>query len=497
MTQVVINYIQNVLFVRNLIFFYFFPSCLFLLQLWLVRKVPPVEAVYRNKSSTNTTMSKYIEVPAEDESGIPIDDLIPVPEVEDRDRVAADDAGNADEDEEDCGRDTVDDVDEDEEVDDDDDDVSVDDVGANENIQKIKSIMEHDRKFPEPVRSDIKEFLQALINFFMPLDATGADFFTSAFIGNEDITFKINCSKLDVCIELSEGEIFAGASRLRSICRNWFRQFILSIKISVVKWITSIGHQDHLGDSNYPKDKDREKIERDIEFVVDFFPSILTELYMHDEIWYDAFSAASRFCPEIIPKLTELGIKHQQFDEQQRGGLIPWALQNLIWTGSRNYNDDAADGGSDRWMNVLKRLREIGFLQKNDTETYNLLRFCCARDSNYTQNEIFIYLCHYNPDGLKPALFQASKQPPSYNIDDGFKQILEAGMRHRRNEFGFLFHKDIEGKTPFLYACTSFGKMNVMNAINDVLVGDGTETPPSSSLEDKFYQEIVPYIRNE
>jgi hypothetical protein len=444
-------------------------------------------------------MSGYIEVPAVDGSGVPIDDFIPAPEGEDRDRVAADDAGNADEDEEDCGHDTIDDVDEDEEVDYDDDydDISVDDEEANENIQKIKSIMEHDRKFPEPVRSDTKDFLQALINFFMPPDEMRVDFFTSASTDNKDITFKINCSKLDLCFELSEGANFAAAPRLRSICRKMFRHFILSTKISVVKWITSIGHQDDLEGSNYPKNKDREKIERDIEFVVDFFPSILSELYIHDEIWYNAFSAASRFCPEIIPKLTELGIKHQQFDEQQRGGLIPWALQSLICTGSRNYSDDAADGSGDRWLNVLKRLREIGLLQKNDIETYYLLRFCCVWDSNYTQNKIFMYLCHYNPDGLKPALFQASKQPSSHNIDDGFKQILEAGMRHRRNEFGFLFHKDIEGKTPFLYACTSFGKMNVMDVINDVLVGDGTESPPSSSLEDKFYQEIVPYIRNE
>ena len=456
-------------------------------------------------------MSQYIEAPTDDENGIPIDELVPVPKGEDRDHMAADDAGKADEDEE-VDEEVDDDDDDHISVDDeganvniqriksimehdDDDDIFVDDEEANENIQRIKSITEHDKNFPEPVRSDMKDFLQALINFFMPSDC-----FTSAFIGNEDVTFKINCSKLDLFIELSEGIVFAAELRLRYICRNWIRQFILSIKISVVKWITSIGHQDHLGRSNYPNIEDREKIERYIEFVVDFFPStssILTDLYMHDEIWYDAFSAASRFCPEIIPKLTELGIKHHQFDEQQRGGLIPWALQSIIWTGSRNINDDAADGGGNRWLNVLKRLREKGFLQKNDIETYNLLWFCSVRDSNYTQNEIFMYLCYYNPDGLKPALFQASKQKPSYNIDDGFKEILEAGMRHRRNKFGFLFHKDIEGKTPFLYACTSFGKRNVMNVINDVLVGDGTEIPPLSSLEDEFYQEIVYYIRNE
>ena len=45
-------------------------------------------------------MSQYIEAPADDESGIPIDELIPVLKEEDRDHMASDDVGKADEDEE-------------------------------------------------------------------------------------------------------------------------------------------------------------------------------------------------------------------------------------------------------------------------------------------------------------------------------------------------------------------------------------------------------------
>jgi hypothetical protein len=157
----------------------------------------------------------------------------------------------------------------------------------------------------------------------------------------------------------------------------------------------------------------------------------------------------------FIPMLIEEGMKHNVGGEEMRGGLLYKSLivsqsvlgmLSLISYGT-DYNSDV------RYLNVIKRLREMGFIEKEDIKEYNLLWDSCEEGCS----KRFNYFADWDPSALKfhwdeesllhSRPFVSPRRSASWCIIR-FQLALSATLRHYPHELGLLLLKNDIGDTP-------------------------------------------------
>ena len=170
------------------------------------------------------------------------------------------------------------------------------------------------------------------------------------------------------------------------------------------------------------------------------------------------FNALYSGCISCIPMLIEEGMKHNVGGEGMRGGLLSedpedgesLLLKMISWNSNDNWDVCCLD--------AIKRLREMGFIEKEDINKYNLLWESCKESSS----KRFNYFADWDPSELKvqrdgKSLLHLCAIFMSWDISE-FQLALSATLRHYPHELGLLLLKNAKGDTPFQMAKKHFAK---------------------------------------
>mmetsp|Transcript_16013 Transcript_16013/g.44277 ORF Transcript_16013/g.44277 Transcript_16013/m.44277 type:complete len:358 (+) Transcript_16013:133-1206(+) len=220
-----------------------------------------------------------------------------------------------------------------------------------------------------------------------------------------------------------------------------------------------------------------------VETAITLFPQALGEEYwgIHPPIY--AQLAYLKSAP-FIPILAELGIKANQFQEEERGGLFyrEWnVLRSLVNDDWREWYDEDDEHQQKlveaNYMFVIRSLQRMGILRKEDIADHGLLREMFSRHS--FREEAFRCLVDWNPNCFKESctvkgsnthsqlsIYRESMFLGEIRI---FRTVFELGMLHYPAEIAFLFHRESDGRTPFDMACERYGIQNVFRIVRDAL----------------------------
>lgn len=202
-----------------------------------------------------------------------------------------------------------------------------------------------------------------------------------------------------------------------------------------------------------------------VEKVVNKFPSSLS--YIIEEGRLPIQTAVNMLdLIEYIPTLAKEGIKHKVGGEDSRGGLLSLCPDaddtddDVDWNTLQTICNVLPDDEENiemfdmRILNVLKDLRKIGLLKKDDICEQKLF-FCCC---NKHCIERLRYLVDWDPDALLKT--RVINRPLTHEIGkfDSYAIAVELGFRYHPKIGGILFVKDDEGITALEDALNFFGK---------------------------------------
>lgn len=141
----------------------------------------------------------------------------------------------------------------------------------------------------------------------------------------------------------------------------------------------------------------------------------------------------------FVPLLAEEGLKHNVGGgEEMRGGIL-----------CKDDDEDNvlrclalfADHGNDMvYLNVLKRLRKMGFFKREDITEYNLL--WCFEPG---KQKAFKYLVEWDPTALKKTINTGESLlhcRAECGFEDAFEMALNSSLKHYPRELGFLLLED-------------------------------------------------------
>ena len=191
-------------------------------------------------------------------------------------------------------------------------------------------------------------------------------------------------------------------------------------------------------------------------------------------------------------------MKHNVGGEEMRGGLLYKSLivsQSVL--GMLSLISYGTDDNSDvRYLDVIKRLREMGFIEKEDIKEYNLLWDSCKESSS----KRFNYFADWDPSALKEvqqdgkSLLQScarvSNQSSVSWCIATFQLALSATLRHYPHELGLLLLKNAKGDTPFQIARKQFGEQEFWEVIKKCL----DESNESMILERDPETNMYPFL---
>jgi hypothetical protein len=250
-------------------------------------------------------------------------------------------------------------------------------------------------------------------------------------------------------------------------------------------------------------DVDRDT-EVEVETAIRFFPEILSRRSRGGGRDYHPvkclangyYGAAWRFnlkAVSFLPLLVKLAIEFGTFDEELRGGLLTDdeagdKVLVLLTVSDRDFeNKNEAENREynelidDKLLLVMKQLRKMGVLKKEDIQRRCLLEELCHQ--RVFAKKRFRFLAEWDPValtksddyGYSPLHYAAENG----NSIQGFQSVLEYGIRYYPNKKGIslLFkggNKTVTGPkfpkdTPFQLACKKFGREEVTNAIEDTI----------------------------
>jgi hypothetical protein len=194
----------------------------------------------------------------------------------------------------------------------------------------------------------------------------------------------------------------------------------------------------------------------------------------------------------FIPMWIEEGMKHNVGGEGMRGGLLcedPNSGLSMLQILSYKYNDNS----DVCCLDVIKRLREMGFIEKEDTVEYDLLYGSC----NEGCSKRFNYFADWNPSALK---VQRDGRSVLHSCASGslhanwgistFQLALSATLRHYPHELGLLLLKNAKGDTPFQMAKKHFAKEAFWKVIKKCL----DESNGSMILERDPKTNMYPFL---
>jgi hypothetical protein len=233
--------------------------------------------------------------------------------------------------------------------------------------------------------------------------------------------------------------------------------------------------------------------EDDIRTLVQCVPKALSYVDEHGSfLIHNAFYSGS---VSFVPMLAEEGMKHNVGGEGTRGGLLredPFCGQSVLESLSCNHtsNSDVP------YLDVIKRLREMGFIEKEDIKEYNLLWDSCKESSS----KRFNYFADWDPSALKEvqqdgkSLLQScarvSNQSSVSWCIATFQLALSATLRHYPHELGLLLLKNTNSHTPFQVARKHFGEQESWKMIKKCL----DESNGSTILERDPETNMYPFL---
>ena len=206
--------------------------------------------------------------------------------------------------------------------------------------------------------------------------------------------------------------------------------------------------------------------------------------------------------------MIRLGIQSKQFTEEERGGLLveddvgSTVLHRLVGSSvgvgnfvadDSNRRDDNNDKEQrhhheltdERCLSALVRLRNMGYLKKEDVRERSLVPVMCCQ--SYFAEKRFRFLLDLDPDALTrpcaygclPLHYAAFHQSATTTIEC-FRFVLAAGIRYFPQKRGILLLFTLtagdywKGKTPFHLACEKHGPEAVEKVVNEVLEDRGS-----------------------
>jgi hypothetical protein len=188
-------------------------------------------------------------------------------------------------------------------------------------------------------------------------------------------------------------------------------------------------------ENNYNGLDDSRDTENEVETAIRFFPAVLSKRkagrwreadddedddeeeneWIEGEypIQYLALMRNEFYCKmcnlkavSFVPLVARIAIELGLFEKQERGGLLCSqddnnnALQNLVRIEmiERN-NREHHELVDDKYLQVLKKLRKMGILKKEDIQRYDLLKRSCLPYSGFAEKQ-FGFLAEWDPSAL-------------------------------------------------------------------------------------------------
>ncbi|OEU14506.1 hypothetical protein FRACYDRAFT_241053 [Fragilariopsis cylindrus CCMP1102] len=180
----------------------------------------------------------------------------------------------------------------------------------------------------------------------------------------------------------------------------------------------------------------------------------------------------------FIPLLARLATKFGQFMDEQRSGLLSTdgkinVLRDLVRTDTEHYNRDHHELVDTKYLIVMKKLRQMGYLKKEDIRRYDILD--TLWDDHILAEKRLRFLVEWDPSSLlqsdkvdniplHDAALNLSIQP--------FQIVFKYGLLYFPKKKGIclLFQNNRNSTTPFQHACSIFGQDEVMTVVEDTLL---------------------------
>jgi hypothetical protein len=251
-------------------------------------------------------------------------------------------------------------------------------------------------------------------------------------------------------------------------------------------------------------DSDRDT-EDEVETAIRFFPEILSrrkqEGYWHEEEqeWEEGFypiqylvcsqcdhgtNSFNLKAVSFVPLVARLSKEFGQFTEEERGGLFidgRYGTYCIFFLTKTNfdgiYDREHHESIDDKCLLVLKQLRDMGLLKKEDVQRQTLLTWLCMQ-SIFAEKR-FRFLAEWYPTLLIDTPYEPLIYAACRSTIQGFRVVFEYGILYYPNKKGIsmLFKKyevnhstPYNVATPFNVACDRHGRDIVMNVIEETLL---------------------------
>jgi hypothetical protein len=276
---------------------------------------------------------------------------------------------------------------------------------------------------------------------------------------------------------------------------------------------------DNIDDATYRGlDSDRDT-EEEVEAIIRVFPNVLSKVdddrdnrlpiqhlaYIYEGTPHGNISKCNLYAVSFIPLLVRLAIEFGLFEKERIGGLLSDddddlggfnIFKHLTLTDSEVISYDSEQHHElvdDKCLFVMKQLRQMGYLKKEDIKRYDLLNrrlsFEYKSMNIFPQNRFrFLVewdptlLLHPNTSGCTP-LYYAALLSDSIRR---FQVVFEYGLLYYPNKKGInlLFREDDcdnTVRTPFQVACVEHGQDEVMKVIEETISRCYSSSSSSSS----------------
>jgi hypothetical protein len=180
----------------------------------------------------------------------------------------------------------------------------------------------------------------------------------------------------------------------------------------------------------------------------------------------------------FILLLARLATEFGQFMDGQRSGLLSTdgkinVLRDLVRTDTEHYNRDHHELVDTKYLIVMKKLRQMGYLKREDIRRYDILD--ALWDDHILAEKRLRFLVEWDPSSLlqsdkvdniplHDAALNLSIQP--------FQIVFKYGLLYFPEKKGIclLFQNNKNSTTPFQHACSIFGQDEVMTVVEDTLL---------------------------
>jgi hypothetical protein len=245
----------------------------------------------------------------------------------------------------------------------------------------------------------------------------------------------------------------------------------------------------------------RRDTEKEVEATVRLFPNILNRqsrterrggnFYPIQCLAYNFYWEADRSdwrcnwkAVSFIPLLVRLSIEFGYFNNEElngelRGGILfedeDRNKENVLRLLMYHENHEHHELVDDKFLLVIKELKQMGYLKKEDIQRHNLLKLLCCQF--VFSEKRFRFLVEWDPTSVLHMTEYSGRLPLHlvlmYSTIQGFQLLFEYGIRYypKKKGINLLFKKDYPNLiTPFQEACKKCGREKVITAMEETLL---------------------------